>query len=1076
MNENVSLTPTLRALAQTKIVLNKEYLQVMNDAQIVGVSETPDSASCMRLMHIQTLLYDRRESLTEKLQALFGAVENYGESVMLLINGKKDRADIYMGIASEQAIQPVFNTFRCSVDSLLPGCQYRVLPNAEIRTLIEDIIPETDGNGIHMASVAAFPSEKQDREEKAQQLDVLLTGMRHRPFSMILLAKAIAPSVISALQENLQQLSTELSPLERATLTLSQSTSDTVGKSISQAVTNSIGYNVSYSQGKSESTGESHNYQFRDVKEEDRQRKLSMAGTVASVVLSMTPVGGAVKGGAAAVQGGSELLKSMFYGSTLTKVFDTADGMLSSKNKPVEKETGRTVSNQHGTSENWQQGQNSSQSIADQEGYNTNHGLTQGETQQVTQTNKVIADLQVQLDHQLKQLQIFSQEGAFQTAAYFIAGDSETAVSAANLYRSICTSKGRTSLRSPICEWNETSQVTNIGNYLRAGRHPVFRVGRNDNAMTVSLAQMIGLRDMTRYFALPDHTVPGIIVSSAAPFAQDVITHRGAAHEAEDRSVHIGHVYHMGKMDAQTPVRLKLDDLTKHLFVSGATGVGKSNFCYQLLDELDKKGAHMLIIEPAKGEYRHVLGGREDFHVYGVDPMTGPVLRINPFAYPDEIPTVQHIERLLDIFNAAWPMYSAMPAILKEAVEKIYIDKGFNMLGRGRPEGAQFPCFHDLLEALPNVINASSYSAEVKGNYIGALVTRVKSLTNGLYGLIFSENEIGDETLFDSNVIVDISRIGSAETKALLMGVLTMRLMEHRMAEGLINSPLRHVTVLEEAHHLLRRHNPSGGEGNNARAASVEMLASAIAEMRTTGEGFIIADQSPSVMDWSVIRNTQTKVFFMLPDREDRTIAGNALSLDEAQQQEIAKLKPGVAVVYQNGWTDAVLCKIEYFEKSRERPFMYVAPNCNINPRMLKGQAIALLMKRRVDQEKSSVDEKKINTCLEYDETLMSSEEKQAWQVLKEWKCEGKISSDAEAEYGMLCNLLPLEEIVQGASQVRDMKEWAKTVEEGITYRAELSKEEMRKLISFGLNRWGMRQPAAKKLYVQYIEHCLNQE
>ena len=51
--------------------------------------------------------------------------------------------------------------------------------------------------------------------------------------------------------------------------------------------------------------------------------------------------------------------------------------------------------------------------------------------------------------------------------------------------------------------------------------------------------------------------------------------------------------------------------------------------------------------------------------------------------------------------------------------------------------------------------------------------------------------------LFDRNVIVDLSRIGSLETKSLIMGILVMRLNEHRMtgAEGM-NVPLRHVTVL----------------------------------------------------------------------------------------------------------------------------------------------------------------------------------------------------------------------------------------------------------------------------------------
>ena len=70
----------------------------------------------------------------------------------------------------------------------------------------------------------------------------------------------------------------------------------------------------------------------------------------------------------------------------------------------------------------------------------------------------------------------------------------------------------------------------------------------------------------------------------------------------------------------------------------------------------------------------------------------------------------------------------------------------------------------------------------MKSNYIGSLVTRVKSLTNGLNGQIFASNEIDNAQLFDSNVIVDLSRIGSQETKSLIMGILVMRLSEHRMS------------------------------------------------------------------------------------------------------------------------------------------------------------------------------------------------------------------------------------------------------------------------------------------------------
>lgn len=129
-----------------------------------------------------------------------------------------------------------------------------------------------------------------------------------------------------------------------------------------------------------------------------------------------------------------------------------------------------------------------------------------------------------------------------------------------------------------------------------------------------------------------------------------------------------------------------------------------------------------------------------------------------------------------------------------------------------------------------------------------------------------------------------------------------------------MNDSLQHVTVLEEAHHLLKRVNTDQvHESANLIGKSVEMITNGIAEMRTYGEGFIIADQSPSMLDLAAIRNTNTKIVLSLPEAEDREVAGKSIGLTEEQISEISKLKRGEAIVYQNEWEEAVLCKIDEF-------------------------------------------------------------------------------------------------------------------------------------------------------------------
>ena len=371
--------------------------------------------------------------------------------------------------------------------------------------------------------------------------------------------------------------------------------------------------------------------------------------------------------------------------------------------------------------------------------------------------------------------------------------------------------------------------------------------------------------------------------------------------------------------EERVSVDLSLNSLTSHSFITGSTGSGKSNTIYQLLSEARKNNVKFLVVEPAKGEYKHAFGQEKDVAIYGTNPKLTPLLRLNPFSFSKEIHILEHLDRLIEIFNVCWPMYAAMPAVLKKAVEKSYIDCGWDLIQSRNSYGTIYPTFGGVAENIKEIIDSSEYDSENKGAYKGSLLTRIESLTNGINGIIFSQDELSEQQLFDSNVIIDLSRIGSSETKSLIMGILVLKLQEYRMSQAEMNSPLRHLTVLEEAHNLLKRTSTEqSSESSNLLGKSVEMLANAIAEMRTYGEGFIIADQAPALLDLSVIRNTNTKIVMRLPDFTDRDLVGRSANLNDDQILELAKLPKGVAAVYQNEWIQPVLCKVEKYDSNLE--------------------------------------------------------------------------------------------------------------------------------------------------------------
>ena len=405
-------------------------------------------------------------------------------------------------------------------------------------------------------------------------------------------------------------------------------------------------------------------------------------------------------------------------------------------------------------------------------------------------------------------------------------------------------------------------------------------------------------------------------VFECAEFGRNISSYE----KMEGNTIKLGKIFHMNHIE-QLPARISLESLASHTFITGSTGTGKSNTVYNILNEIRQKGIKFLVVEPAKGEYKHVFGNVPDVTVYGTNPELSELLRLNLFEFPKGIHVLEHIDRLVEIFNVCWPMYAAMPAVLKNAIEKAFQDSGWDLITSQNQYGNLYPTFEDVTRNIKMIIDSSEYDNENKGAYKGSLLTRLESLSNGINGLIFTSQAIPDKELFDENVIVDLSRVGSSETKSLIMGMLVLKLQEYRMSQAtILNAPLHHVTVLEEAHNILKRTSSEQSlEGSNLIGKSVEMISNSIAEMRTYGEGFIIADQAPALLDMAAIRNTNTKIIMRLPDFSDRELVGKSANLNDDQIIELAKLPKGVAALYQNEWIEPILCKIEKFDgKVRE--------------------------------------------------------------------------------------------------------------------------------------------------------------
>lgn len=958
-NQDLSQRQSMEELANQLTLADhlvyKKYLPELQNYPLVEPSEemkrTLDVKTCIKLFQMKKLTLKKGEDMLQKLSTVYHSSMALGCSLAVMVDVPADGApaDIYLGVRQNPGRQSIDNrdlaisgdAIEKGMKSNFPGSEVQELHQEEIDALLEDDNGSFGSAQSAIASVSCVAAlrDKSKTEDKAfiQGIERFIDAMDGDAYTALFLAEPVTEETQAGIRNGYEELYSALSPFRKTTWSYTENeshavmetfcsgTSDTVTDGTSSGFSDEQGRNTGFNfsagmnQGTTNTIGQSH-----AVTRLRLPSKRTMVGVAAGAsILALgavaasavfPPAGAAIVSAASTV--GAAVKAGPLFGAVVPMVAGhETNGTAWSTARSIGKSLGfgmsRGYNTAHTDSSTVERSNAHSTNEQHSNGTTDTHGTVR--TQQIEVCNKAVEELLTRIDEQIKRTKESEDYGCYSCAAYFLSSRPSKALLAANTYRSLMIGEGSSVESGAVNLWQDRASVTAMREYLKRFTHPVFarQLWENEaDSLFYTAGTLVSGRELPMHLGLPTRSVHGLPIIEHAEFGRNV---PDEAMPDEDK-MNLGKIYHMGKEEAAGLI-LNRQAMASHTFITGSTGTGKSNAVYHLLDEITKNGqTTFLVVEPAKGEYKNVFGNCTDVQVFGTNPRETPLLRMNPFAFPENIHILEHIDRLVEIFNACWPMYAAMPAVLKDAIERSYQKVGWDLRNSESEKGI-FPTFFDLLDILPGVIEESHYSKDTQSDYVGALCTRVKSLTNGIYGSVLcAEDALTDEALFDRNVIVDLSRVGSMETKSLLMGILVMKLQEYRMCSSGMNSRLRHVTVLEEAHNLLRKTSAEQSqEGANLQGKSVEMLANAIAEMRTYGEGFIIADQAPGLLDMSVIRNTNTKIILRLPDEEDRKLVGKSAALKEAQIDELSKLPLGVAAVYQNEWPEAVLCKIEAY-------------------------------------------------------------------------------------------------------------------------------------------------------------------
>lgn len=350
----------------------------------------------------------------------------------------------------------------------------------------------------------------------------------------------------------------------------------------------------------------------------------------------------------------------------------------------------------------------------------------------------------------------------------------------------------------------------------------------------------------------------------------------------------------------------------KHMFVCGVPGSGKTNTMLLIADNLwntEKKNAEgekeklhvpFLVLEPAKREYRELaLFDIPELLIFSPSACTNFPLKINPFEFPKGLTLSEHIRKLSQVFEGAFPIDPPAPFILDRAIQGVYEKHGWNS-GDINIGAKEYPTMSELYAQFEDELLKTNYDSEIRGNIQSVLQMRIGSLLRREMKDIFDvrRSTLAPEEWMKYPVVIELEALGEGPANFVTLLLCTL-IRETLRTDPLPsnNKPIRHVIIIEEAHNLIApQAQVQSGRDSNPKIAATQYIVQMLAEVRALREGIIIADQLPTAMAPEVIKNTNIKLVHRLTSQDDRELVGGTMAASPLQMENMAIYTSGQAL------------------------------------------------------------------------------------------------------------------------------------------------------------------------------------
>ncbi|MFC1716293.1 ATP-binding protein, partial [Candidatus Poribacteria bacterium] len=312
-----------------------------------------------------------------------------------------------------------------------------------------------------------------------------------------------------------------------------------------------------------------------------------------------------------------------------------------------------------------------------------------------------------------------------------------------------------------------------------------------------------------------------------------------------------------------------------HMGIFGQTGRGKTNAMLHLLQTLSKHKIPWLVFDWKRTGYRDL--SKHDIHIFTVGRDVSPFY-FNPLIPPPGVDDITWYKQFIQCISHAYFLGHGCEVILQDVISR-QTETLIDILNRLQTYPAKWRKLQ-WLQSTERAIKALCYGGI--SNVLNAKVCQ--PINNWL----------------DKNIVLELDALTDSEAK-FLVNIIMSQIYLYRKEKR--HSGLQHVTVIEEAHNVLKK------EAAHVEAKSV--MDKIFREIREYGESMIIIDQMPSTILDSAVANTATQITLSLKHSDDVKAAGKAMLLDQDESLFLGKLPVGTAIVkLQNRWHAPFMVKL----------------------------------------------------------------------------------------------------------------------------------------------------------------------